>query len=62
LVPWLIAFEKDQATYRSRGRNNARKIASVREEMLALFEAKWKEKEAKFTAYQAKREAKQFSQ
>ena len=40
LVPWQIAFENDKSTYKSRGRNNARKIASVREELSAMFEAK----------------------
>ena len=51
LVPWQIAFENDKSTYKSRGRNNARKIASVREELLAMFEAKRKEKEAALTCH-----------
>ena len=62
LVPWQIAFKNDKSTYRSRGRNNARKIASVREELSAMFEDKWKEKEAALTAiYQAQIEAEQVS-
>ena len=48
--------------YNSRGRNNARKIVSVHEELLAMFEAKWKEKEAALTAtYLAQIEAEQVS-
>ena len=63
MVPWQIAFENNKSTYRSHGRNNARKIASVREELSAMFEAKWKEKEAALTAtYQAQREAELVSQ
>ena len=62
LVPWQIAFENDQSAYISHGRNNARKIASVHEELSAMFEAKWKEKEAALTAtYQAQIEAEQVS-
>ena len=54
LVPWQIALKNDKSTYRSRARNNARKIVSVREELSAMFEAKWKEKDAALTAtYQA---------
>ena len=61
LVPWQIAFENDQSTYRSHGRNNARKIASVHEELSAMFEAKWKEKEVALTATnQAQIEANKF--
>ena len=38
--------------------DNARKIVNVHEELSAMFEAKWKEKEAALTAtYQAQREA-----
>jgi hypothetical protein len=49
--------------YKSHGRNNTRKIVSVHEELSAIFEAKWKEKEVALTAtYQAQIEAKQFSQ
>ena len=62
LVPWQIAFKNDKSTYRSRGRNNAKKIASVREQLSAMFEAKWKEKEVALTAtYQAQIEAEQVS-
>ena len=62
LVPWQIAFENDQSAYISHGRNNARRIASVHEELSAMFEAKWKEKEAALTAtYQAQREVEQVS-
>ena len=50
LVPWQIAFKNDQSTYRSHGRHNARKIVNVLEELLAMFEAKWNEKEAASTA------------
>ena len=50
LVPWQIAFENDKSMYRSHGRNNAIKIASVREELSTMFEAKWKEKEVVSTA------------
>ena len=62
LVPWQIAFKNDKSLYRSRGRNNARKIASVHEELSAMFEAQWKEKEEALTAtYQAQIEAEQVS-
>ena len=62
LVPWQIAFENDKSMYRSHGRNNAIKIASVREELSTMFEAKWKEKEVTLTTtYQAQIEAKQVS-
>ena len=33
LVPWQIALKNDKSTYRSHGRNNARKIVSVHEEL-----------------------------
>ena len=62
LVPCQIAFENDQSTYRCCGRNNAKKIASVREKLSAMFEAKWKEKEAALTTtYHAQIEVKQVS-
>jgi len=50
LIPWQIALKNDKSMYRSHARNNARKIVSVREELLAMFEAKWKEKEAALIA------------
>jgi hypothetical protein len=62
LVPWQIAFENDQSTYKSRWRNNARKFVNMREELSTIFEAKWKEKElALIATYQAQREAEQVS-
>ena len=40
----------------SRARNKARNIASVHEEMLAMFKAKWKEKQVELTAtYESQR-------
>ena len=62
LVPWQIAFENDKSTYRSCGRNNAIKIVSVREELSAMFEDKWKENEAALiVTCQAQIEAEQVS-